>query len=227
MHSRTREPLSPKRISRKPSSSDPGGWRRLRRVVCAGLSLAIAYAAPVRCGPADPAVMLPRPRIIISSDFPPLDVIAGTLGTGPLEKRSDPDDVQSMVRFLVYANEFHVEGLIASSATLANIAGKRNILNILDLYEKVEANLRLHDPRYPTSAELRKVTAQGLSGSYGKPATAILGPDKNTEASHLVIRVVDGPGEGPVWFCEWGGSRELAQALWKVRRDRSQAQTAA
>ena len=63
-------------------------------------------------------------RVIISSDFPPLDVIPGGAGYGPAEKRSDPDDIQSMVRFLLYANEFDMEGLIASSGTFANVANK-------------------------------------------------------------------------------------------------------
>lgn len=42
-------------------------------------------------------------RVIISSDFPPLDVIPGGAVYGPAEKHSDPDDLQSMVRFLLYS----------------------------------------------------------------------------------------------------------------------------
>ncbi len=42
-----------------------------------------------------------RPKVVISSDFPPIDVIPGTLNYGAPEKKSDPDDVQSMVRFLL------------------------------------------------------------------------------------------------------------------------------
>ena len=46
-------------------------------------------------------------RVIISSDFPPLDVIPvrAVKQGDPPEKCSDPDDVQSMVRFLLYSNE--------------------------------------------------------------------------------------------------------------------------
>jgi len=84
-----------------------------------------------------------KPRVLIMSDFPPLDVIPGGAGRGPAEKRSDPDDVQSMVRFLVYANEFDVEGLVASAGTFANIARKQNILDILNLYDQVDENLAL------------------------------------------------------------------------------------
>ena len=116
-----------------------------------------------------------RFRVIISSDFPPLDVIPIGAGHGPAEKRSDPDDVQSMVRFLLYTNDFDVDGLVASSATLAGVAKKKNILDILDLYGQVEEKLRRHDPRFLTAEKLRSVTWEGRSGAWGKPANQILG----------------------------------------------------
>ena len=162
--------------------------------------------------------------MVILSDFPPLDVIPVGAGQGPAEKRSDPDDVQSMVRFLLYTNDFDVEGLVASSATLANVAKKQNILDILDLYDQVDENLRKHDPRYPTAEKLRSVTWEGRSGTYGKPAEEILGEGKDSEASDAIIRLVDRPDPRPVWFCVWGGSSDLAQAIWKVRATRSPAE---
>ncbi|WP_231615314.1 nucleoside hydrolase-like domain-containing protein [Novipirellula artificiosorum] len=81
-----------------------------------------------------------RLRVIVTSDFPPFPVT-----------NSDPDDVQSMVRFLLYSNEFDVEGLIASAGTYGMVAEKKNILAVLDEYDKVDENLRKHDPKYPTA----------------------------------------------------------------------------
>jgi hypothetical protein len=172
-------------------------------------------------------------RVIISTDFPPLDVIPvkGVRKGDPPEKCSDPDDVQSMVRFLLYVNEFDVEGLIASAGTFANVARKQNILDMLNLYDQVDENLRRHDPRYPTSERLRSVTWQGRDGAWGtpkvgtttKPLDKILGEGKDSEASDAIIRVVDRPDPRPVWICVWGGSREVAQAIWKVRATRSPA----
>ena len=170
----------------------------------------------------EPAVA--RPRVVVLSDFPPLDVIPVGEGQGPPEKRSDPDDVQSMVRFLLYTNDFDVEGLVASSATLANVARKRNMLDILDLYDRVDEDLRRHDPRYPTAETLRSVTWEGRSGTYGKPAEEILGEGKDSEASEAIIKLVDRPDPRPVWFCVWGGPCDLAQAIWKVRATRSPAE---
>jgi hypothetical protein len=173
----------------------------------------------------------PKPRVIISSDFPPLDVIPAKGCPGPAEKCSDPDDVQSMVRFLLYANEFEVEGLVASAGTFANVANKQNLLDILNVYDKVDENLRQHDPRYPPATQLRSITWQGRDGSWGtpsvgattKPLNEILGDGKDSEASNAIIGVVDRPDPRPVWVCVWGGSREVAQAIWKVRTTRSSA----
>ena len=94
--------------------------RLARCAAVGGLALACAStSSPVRAAEA-PA----RPRVIVSSDLPPLDVIPGKgarVGDPP-EKVSDPDDIQSMVRFLLYANEMDVEGLVVSAGTLANDA---------------------------------------------------------------------------------------------------------
>lgn len=175
--------------------------------------------------PTPPPTSANKPRIVVSSDFPPLDVIPGNKGTGPPERRSDPDDLQSMIRFLSYANEFKVEGLIAASATVANYANKQHILDMLAEYDKIDENLRLHDPDFPTANSLRSVTKQGLSGAYNKPASEIIGAGKDTEASEHIIKVVDAPNPEPIWFVFWGGSCELGQALWKVKNTRSASAT--
>ena len=53
------------------------------------------------------------PRIIAMTDFPPIDVIPGsTFKQGdPPEKYSDPDDVQSLIRLLLYTNDLGVATL--------------------------------------------------------------------------------------------------------------------
>lgn len=170
-------------------------------------------------------------RVIVSTDIPPLDVIAGKGANpgDPPERVSDPDDVQSMIRFLLYSNEFDVEALIASAGTFANIARKQNILDLLDLYEAVHPNLTKHDSGYPSADELRARTWQGMDGTIGteafgdgkyRPIESLLGDEHDTEASEAIIAMLDRPDPRPVWVCVWGGSREVAQAIWKIRRTR-------
>jgi Protein of unknown function (DUF1593) len=114
-----------------------GGWpATMRLLLIVGLALHV-------CSSGERASAAPtRPRVPVLSDFPPLDVIPVGAGHGPAEKRSDPDDIQSMVRFLLYTNEFDVEGLVASAATVANVARKQHILDILNLYDQVDEKLR-------------------------------------------------------------------------------------
>lgn len=161
-------------------------------------------------------------RVVVLSDFPPVDVVPGGMGFGDAHKRSDSDDVQSMVRFLLYTNEFDVEGLVATSATFANQANKQNIHDILYLYDAVDENLRKHDARYPTAKQLRKVTWQGRSGTWGKKAEEIVGQGKESEASKQIARLLSKKDERPVWFCVWGGPADLAQALWQLEQQLSQ-----
>ena len=163
----------------------------------------------------------PRIRVVVLTDFPPLDV---TMNSGPAHKRSDPDDLQSMVRFLLYANEFEVEGLVASSATFANIANKQNLLDILDRYDAIDEKLRQHDKRFPAAAQLRSVTWQGRSGTWGKPWPEIIGVGRDSEASEKIIALLERPDSRPIWFCVWGGSCDLAQALWKIKETHTTAE---
>lgn len=173
-----------------------------------------------------------RPRVIVTSDFPPLDVIPvrGVKAGDPPERCSDPDDVQSMVRFLLCTNDLEAEALIASAGTFANIARKKNILDLLDCYEQSETALRSQDKRYPSAHELRLKTWQGMDGTIGtesfaggsyKPIETLLGEALDTEASQAIIDIVDRPDPRPVWVCVWGGPRELAQAIWRVKHERS------
>ncbi|HEY5914005.1 MAG TPA: nucleoside hydrolase-like domain-containing protein, partial [Verrucomicrobiae bacterium] len=69
----------------------------------------------------------------------------------------DPDDEQSLVRFLLYANEWDVEGIIANrpvARTGENLNVERTGLGIVQrligAYALCYTNLVQHDPRYPT-----------------------------------------------------------------------------
>ena len=206
-------------------------WRHARRSTAWSVALFafLAGSSPAVNGATEGGVRQQpasgtRPRVVVLSDFPPLDVIPVGAGQGPAEKRSDPDDIQSMVRFLLYANEFDVEGLVASAATLANVARKQHMLDLLGLYDQVDERLRRQDPRYPTADALRAVTWQGRDGTWGKPADEIIGDGRDSEASNALIRLVDRPDPRPVWVLVWGGPADLAQAIWQVRATRSPAE---
>ena len=58
---------------------------------------------------------------------------------------NEPDDEQSMVRLLSYANEFEIEGLIATtSCWLRNRTVPEKIVERIEAYRQGRANLMVH-----------------------------------------------------------------------------------
>jgi hypothetical protein len=126
----------------------------------------------------------------------------------------DPDDQQSMVRLMVYSNEFEIEGLIASFSVKPHL-----IREIVEAYGEVRDNLAQHADGYPTVEHLRM---RIQSGNLQRGLAAI-GHGHDTEGSRWIISVVDRPDSRPVDITIWGGQTDLAQTLWRVRADRGAA----
>lgn len=130
----------------------------------------------------------------------------------------DPDDEQSLVRFLLYANEWDVEGIIANrprARDRENLNPERTGLGIvrrlLQAYGQCHPNLVRHDPRYPSLERLW--------------ARAVPGYADTEEGVDLILAAVDAPDPRPVWFQNWGtdhGSSPscLKRALDRVLRER-------
>jgi len=147
---------------------------------------------------------LDKPRVIVLTDI-----------------TNEPDDEQSMVRFLVYSNEYDVEGLIATTSVwLRDKVRPEKIRERIEAYGKVRENLLKHAPGYPTTEHLLKVTRAGLP-EFGLEG---VGPGKSSEGSQHIIDVADGPDKRPIWISIWGGTNCLAQALWDVKYTRSSEQ---
>ncbi len=133
----------------------------------------------------------------------------------------DPDDEQSLVRFLLYANEWDIEGLIANRPTARdgeNLNPERTgfgiVCRLVDAYGQCWTNLVQHDARYPTHSNLRQRTVAG----HGDSDSAV----------QLIIAAVDKPDPRPVWYADWGtdqgaATNNLNRALDRVLQERGQA----
>jgi hypothetical protein len=141
----------------------------------------------------------------------------------------DPDDQQSMIRLMLYANEFDLELLIASAAGIPgeldeSITRPDLIVRIVEAYGQVLPNLRRHATGWPTAESLR---ARVVSGNHlrGRPH---IGSGHDTAASRALIERIDaGTPERPLNITIWGGQTDLAQALWRVKQQRGAAGLAA
>src|SRR6516225_4060587 len=130
----------------------------------------------------------------------------------------DPDDQQSMIRLMTYANEFEIEGLIASAAgvpgELKEDATHPDLIReIVEGYGKVRPNLLLHRPDYPAAGAL----LQRIKCGNPRRGVQNLGARHDTEGSRWITKVVDRDDPRPVNVTIWGGSTDLAQALWRIR----------
>jgi len=131
---------------------------------------------------------------------------------------NEPDDAQSLVRLLVYANEIEIQGLVATTSNwLRDQVNRQMIDERLDAYAKVLDNLRVHDARYPDADALRSVVRSGRA-MFGMSG---VGDGMETEASRLIIERVDAEDTRPLWVLVWGGAVDLAQALHDVRKTRT------
>lgn len=145
---------------------------------------------------ASPAIE--KPRVIVLTDI-----------------ENEPDDAQSLVRFLTYSNQFDVEGIIATTSVwLRDKTAEWRIYEILEAYEEVQPKLAKHETGYPTFEELRSKTKVGIP-KYGMKG---VGKGNDSEGSEWIITALKKEDPRPLWVLAWGGPNCLAQALWKMEQ---------
>lgn len=178
-------------------------------------SLVVFLVMPLlaACGPTLKKMKAPeaeaKPRLLVLTDI-----------------GQDPDDQQSLVRILHYANEFDIEGFVATADSNfhweAAIVRTDIIEEGIRRYQQILPNLQLHDPGFPSADVLLEgVKAGSPWGSVQAPVEDIIGPDKDTEGSEWIIQLVNKKDDRPLDVAIWGGAADLAQALWKVRENSS------
>jgi len=137
----------------------------------------------------------------------------------------DPDDQQSLVRLMVYANEFEIEGLIASASGTPGelkvaITHPDLIRATVVAYGQVRPNLLRHAEGWPTEEQL----AACIKSGNPQRGRENIGEGHDTEGSRWLVERVDaGTPERPLNVTIWGGQTDLAQTLWRVKHDRDEA----
>ena len=133
-----------------------------------------------------------KPRVIVTSD-------------------GEIDDECSMVRFLLYANEFDVEGIVKTSSQYHwqghKWAGDDWEKPIYEAYATLYPNLIKHDPRYPTVEYLNSITKMGNVSKDGEMTLVTAG------SQHIVDVLLDASDNRPIWLQAWGGMNSIARAL--------------
>jgi len=176
-----------------PAARCPRPWIGLAAVLL--LPCSAALPAEARQGSPAPTPGVSKPRIIATTD-------------------GEIDDRCSMIRFLLYADQWQIEGLIYSSSRFHwkghNWAGETWIEEDIDRYAQVYENLRRHSLEFPSPDELRSRVFVGNIAAEGEM-------QRDTPGSNRIVEVLLDNKPGPVYLQAWGGTNTIARALWQIQ----------
>lgn len=199
--------------------SKPRPWGTRAAIAAAGAAALVAPLAavsvPAAASPGPASQAAERADKGVARDYP------RTIVT------TDPelDDLNSMLRMLLYSNEIQLEGLVYSASQhhysgdpALGLAAKRwpdpngifHIDEAVNRYEQAYPNLRVHDKGFPTPEHLRSLIRWGNVKTVGD----MLG---DTPGSDLIKSTLLDDKPGPVYLQAWGGPNTIAQALKSIQ----------
>ncbi len=147
----------------------------------------------------------------------------------------EPDDSESLVRLLVHADLFEIEGLIYTTGW--SLSETRDdffqlIHDAIDAYEKDLPNLMKRSGQTGFSEdESRQTIGYWPSPNYLREQTMFgskkrgmdqIGKDNISDGSNHIIQLADENDERPLWILVWGGGNTVAQAIWQVQQERNE-----
>ena len=141
-------------------------------------------------------------RIIVLAD-PNIDI------------RKETDDAMSLVRLMVYSNEFDIEGLIATCSHNLEYRYVQPFYDAIDAYELSLSNLRVHASGWPDPDYLRSVTALGPERYATQFA---LSEEPISDGAEVLIAAINKNDDRPIWIQIWGDGAVIAQALEHIRK---------
>ncbi|MFT3797435.1 MAG: DUF1593 domain-containing protein [Microbacterium sp.] len=149
---------------------------------------------------------------------------------------TDPelDDLNSLIRFLLYSNEVEIEGLVYASSRFhwrgdgtgttfflpgreydqpqtswRWAEGERFIHDAVDAYAAVYDNLVVHDARYPSPEHLRALIREGNVDFEGDTSA-------ESPGSQLIAGALLDDRPGPLFLQLWAGPSTVARALMSI-----------
>ena len=198
---------------------------RPRRIAAIAAAAAIACAGTVPLGASASAAVTPaarhpwnqaKPRTVVTTDM-------------------EQDDYDSLIRYLLYSDEFDTEGIVYTSSvyhwagdgkgtkflspnprreydtpqTHWRWTGDTIIQKLIGRYARVYRNLRAHDPRYPSPRELLRKTKLGNIDFEGEMS-------HDTAGSNLIKKLLLDDDPRPLYLQAWGGTSTIARALKSI-----------
>ena len=164
-----------------------------------------------------------KPRLVVCTDIAPADV--------------EPDDMESMVRLMAYADLFEIEALITSVGWNCDpypLEWAQYLQRVVNAYRQDVPNLmkRSGQKKFMSIKQENKSQSIGYwpSADYiasrvvmgsERGGIKVIGEGNDSKGSELLIQLADEADERPIYVAAWGGANTLAQAIWRVKQTRS------
>ena len=164
-----------------------------------------------------------KPRLVVCTDIAPADV--------------EPDDMESMVRLMAYADCFEIEALITSVGWNCDpypADWAEYLYRVVEAYRKDvpklmrrsgqvkflpmwQENDRQEMGYWPSADYVRSRCVMGSE----RGGIKVIGEGNDSPGSELLILLADEDDPRPIYVSAWGGANTLAQAIWRVKQTRT------
>ena len=184
------------------------------------IALCLLLAMPIMAWASEETL---KPRLVVCTDIAPADV--------------EPDDMESMVRLMAYADLFEIEALITSVGWNCDpypVEWAQYLQCVIEAYRKDVPKLMKRSGQqsflsiekenssqfigYWPSADY--IRSRAVMGSE-RGGIKVIGEGNDSPGSELLIRLADEDDPRPIYVAAWGGANTLAQAIWRVKQTRS------
>lgn len=164
-----------------------------------------------------------KPRLVVLTDI------------GPAEH--EPDDNESAIRLLSYADRFEIEAICTStgwncdpypessaeylykvidnySIDVKNLMKRSGQTEFLSLEEENDKQ----DLGYWPSAEY--IRSRAMFGSK-KAGIGVIGEGNDSPGSDFILKLAEEDDPRPIYVTAWGGANTLSQAIWRAQQTKS------
>lgn len=161
-----------------------------------------------------------KPRLVVMTDIGPAEV--------------EPDDNESAVRLMAYADRFEIEAICTTIGWNCDpypTEWAEYLYRVIDAYEKDVQNLMKRSGQkgflplekengkqklgyWPSAAYIR---SRAMMGSQ-RAGIGVIGEGNDSPGSDFLIKLAMEDDPRPIWVTSWGGSNTLAQAIWRVKQ---------